>query len=335
MTTVERARRLLRRMRPEEASALAFVGLVWAILASRGLPFSVGSLLGYYALFLGSIAAMSLAPWIMVRLYRTWRRLPSPQSTARDIAGLARGLALLLVVLIAYTNLKSRIFVLHPTLFDRELARIDDFVHLGGADFRAWLLSTTWSSLRMAVLDLLYFYAWVPLALPFAIAFARRGAPVARRFLGALALAYLVGSLLYLAFPAVGPAFFERERFAHLGNFNGYRMQQTMLGELRLIAARPESPAVAFFGVAAFPSLHVASTMLGVLAAWRWCRPVLILLIPLNLAVAWSALVWGWHYAIDLYAGALLAWGTWRLMTYWAGVERSPDRVAVEAAAET
>ena len=37
----------------------------------------------------------------------------------------------------------------------------------------------------------------------------------------------------------------------------------------------------------------------------------LVLLVPANLLVAWSALVWGWHYAVDFYPGLALAWGGW------------------------
>jgi membrane-associated phospholipid phosphatase len=215
-------------------------------------------------------------------------------------------------VLVGYTNLKSRIFVLHPTLYDRELARLDAWLHFAGGDFQSWLLSTTWSSLRMGLLDLVYFYAWMPLALPFAVVFARAGGAAARRFLAALALVYVAGGFLYLAVPSVGPAFFERQRFAHLAEFRGHQVQEAMLDDLRRVTADPRSPATAFFGIAAFPSLHLASTALGVIAAWRFSRRLVWLLVPWNVAIAWSAVAWGWHYAVDFYPGLLLAWGAWR-----------------------
>jgi membrane-associated phospholipid phosphatase len=307
------ARRALARTWPEERVALVYVLALAALFAARGLPFTVVPLLGGYAVFLGTLAAMSLLPWIAVQALRRRRGTLDRARAAADVGQLARGCLALLVVLVGYTNLKSRLFALHPTLFDRELTRADAWLHFAGGDFLGWVLSTTHAPFRMAVLDLLYFYAWLPLALPFAAAFARAGGGAARRVLAACTCAYVAGGFCYLALPSVGPAFFERERFAHLAGLFGWKTQQGMLDTLRFLAAYPDAAAVPFLGIAAFPSLHLASTVVGLFAAARWNRWLLWLLVPWNLVIAWATVAWGWHYAIDLYAGALLAWGAWWL----------------------
>ena len=316
------ARTLALRVWPEEWTALGYLAAIVALFAARGLPFTVGPLLVAYGIFLGTVAALALLPWAAL----AWRRRRRGElETARalsDLGRLARALVALWVVLVAYTNLKSRLFVLHPTLYDRELARADAWVHFGGGDFLGWVLSTTHRPLWMAILDLVYFYAWLPLALPFAVSFASAGGAAARRVLAALGLVYVSGSLVYLAIPSVGPAFFERARFAHLAGLFGWTTQESMLKALEQVAAYPDSPAIPFYGLAAFPSLHLASTALGLAAAWRWCRPLLWLLVPWNLLIAWATVAWGWHYAIDIYPGLLLAWGAWAVDRPTGSAER-------------
>ena len=66
-------------------------------------------------------------------------------------------------------------------------------------------------------------------------------------------------------------------------------------------------------GISAMPSMHVATSVLmalyaGTHARWAgWVMAVFALLILLG------SVQLGWHYAVDGYAGALIAWGAWRI----------------------
>ena len=63
-------------------------------------------------------------------------------------------------------------------------------------------------------------------------------------------------------------------------------------------------------GIAAFPSIHVAMPALYALAThgrWRW---VWWGFTGLTLV---GSVALGWHYAVDGYAGILLAWLMWRV----------------------
>jgi len=311
-------RALVTRLRPEERIATIYFLAVAALHAGRGLAFTVVPIAAAYLQYLAALTVFALPPWIVLQLLRRRRGRFDRRAATADAVDLVRSLLSFLVVLVAYTNLKSRLLQLHPAIFDRQLARIDAVLHFGGGDLVGWLLQTNDNRTWLLVLGNAYFLAWIGLALPFAFAFARGGGAAARRILVALSLAYIVGGFLYLALPALGPAFVERARYAHLAATGTFQVQESMLAALRAVARDPASPAVAFFGIAAFPSLHLATTGLGLLAAGRWTRWLLWLLVPFNLLVAWSALVWGWHYAIDFYPGLLLAWGGW-----WAA-ERLP-----------
>ncbi|MCB1009652.1 MAG: phosphatase PAP2 family protein [Acidobacteria bacterium] len=305
------ARRFLAAPRPEEWFALGYAALVALLLAAFGLPISIAPMAREYGRFLLAMLAFALPLWLVALGIRAARGRFDRSVALRDLGGLARALPALLVTLIAYTNLKSRIAQLHPTLYDAALERIDATIHFAGGDFVGWLLGFTHEPAASRLWSYVYFYAWAALALPFGLAFARAGATAARRLVAALILTYAAGSLLYLAFPSLGPAFAFRPRFEHLHGTLGFDVQGSMLAAYLRLLRDPHATAVPFFGIAAMPSLHLATTALGLFAAWRWFRPMLLVLVPWNLAIAWSALYFGWHYAVDFYVGVMLAWGAW------------------------
>lgn len=320
------AKRWLARLWPEERIALLFLGGVAALFAALRYPFTFGPLVASYLQFLLALTVFVLPPWALVRLVRRLRGAPSSGTFAGDLFTFLRALAALLVVLVAYTNLKCRLLLLHPRLFDRIFGRLDDLLHMGGGDFVAWIVHFH-APPRSAALQLVYYYAWAALAVPLAVAMVRSGVATVRRTLAALALCYIAGGFLYLAFPSLGPALVERSRYAALADTHIFGLQQSMLQALRFIVQNPQAPAVPFFGLAAFPSLHLATSALGLFVAWRTWRPLLLLLVPWNAAIAASAVYFGWHYAVDFYPALFLAWGGWwaagRLVTPVSSVSGS------------
>ena len=302
--------RWLGRLWPEERIALLFFAGVATLFAVRLYPFTLWALVVSYLQFLLSITAIVLPPWLVVNLVRKLRGRLAPGVFGRDLGIFLRALGPLLVVLVAYTNLKCRLLLFHPQLFDPVLKHLDDVLHPGGGNLIA-RVTQLHSPSRTAVLQLLYYYAWAALALPLAVAMARSGAALVRRTLAALGLCYVVGVLTYLALPSLGPALVERGRYAALSGSHVFALQQSMLEALRFTVQNPQAPVAPFFGLAAFPSLHLATSALGLFVAWKSWRPLLVLLIPWNLAIAASAVYFGWHYVIDFYPALALAAGCW------------------------
>lgn len=66
-------------------------------------------------------------------------------------------------------------------------------------------------------------------------------------------------------------------------------------------------------GISAFPSIHVATATLFVLAARRLGRAALAAALAYWAAILAGSVVLGWHYAVDGYAGTLLALAVWRV----------------------
>ncbi len=308
------ARRLARALRPEELVALAYALLAWAWLAARGLSVSIVAMAVEYGRFLGAMLAVALPLWLVALGWRAAHGRADRRAAGRDLVGLVRSFAMLLVVLVAYTNLKSRIALLHPRLFDAPLERLDAWVHFAGGDFVGWLLTFTHDSGRVASLVLTSTSSpgrrsRSPSASPSRAPAPPR--PVASRPRSPTPTppARSSTSRCRASAPPSPSVPASPTSPAPPATPSRIRCSRPTSG----CSSTPSSGAVPFFGIAAMPSLHLATTALGVFAAWRWCRPLVWLLIPWNLAIAWSALYFGWHYAIDFYPGVALAWGGWWL----------------------
>ena len=66
-------------------------------------------------------------------------------------------------------------------------------------------------------------------------------------------------------------------------------------------------------GISAMPSVHVASSTLLALYGFQHARWSGIALGLFAAIIMIGSVHLGWHYAIDGYFGALLAWACWRL----------------------
>ena len=237
------------------------------------------------------------------------RKAPARHVRARPRQSTCASLAALLVVLVAYTNLKCRLLLFHPQLFDRIFWQLDDTLHMGGGDFVAWVTSLH-SPPRTGLMQHVYFYAWAALALPLAVAMARSGAragaPRARR---PRAVLHRRG----LRLPGASRASARRSSSAAATPPSPARTSSPCSSRCSRRCATPSrtrrrppprSSASRPSPASTSPPARSASSSPGELAP-----PLLLLLVPWNLAIAASAVYFGWHYVVDFYPALLLAWG--------------------------
>lgn len=142
------------------------------------------------------------------------------------------------------------------------------------------------------------------IAAPFIAAYAhdkRRS----RVYIYAIVYSSFLGSLFYYFFPSSGPAgvfsspdFFDVQRLTHLKyeQVHNFQPVTTLLG-----------------GLIAFPSFHVAWSVLATYAA-QPRKFIFYSFVLLNAVVIASTVLLGWHYLVDVPAGILLA-----LLCLWAG----------------
>ena len=126
-----------------------------------------------------------------------------------------------------------------------------------------------------------------------------------RVFIYGIVYSSIVGSLIYYFFPSSGPAgvfqsldFLPVQRLTHLKyeQVHNFQPVTTLLG-----------------GLIAFPSFHVAWSVLATYAA-QPRKYIFRGLVVLNALVISSTVLLGWHYLVDVPAGILLA-----IACIWAG----------------
>lgn len=132
----------------------------------------------------------------------------------------------------------------------------------------------------------------------------------------------LLGSLCFTAAPTAPP---------WLAGFDGHLPELTRIAPFVLDAIRPGVyeqgyQTVGINEVAAFPSYHMAQTVLVALAAWRYWPRLRTVALVYTASMGFSLVYLAEHYATDILAGlalALFAWGVALRLTPAAAVATS------------
>lgn len=217
----------------------------------------------------------------------------------------------------AYTALKVQVPLINGANWDAEFAAADRFLGLG-IDPNVFLITIVdgGPSWLAQAIDT-YYYAFVTMFVIFAAWFLtdpRQEYRVA--FATGWVMIWGLGAVLYVAFPSRGPVFFTRDLWQEIAfNFPfAASLQAALLKNYAALVAGETRHIVHEYGIAAMPSLHVATH--GYL--WIWARRVGARLAPLFLAMTtatWIASVaTGWHWVVDGLVGLLLAWAVARLV---------------------
>jgi hypothetical protein len=224
-----------------------------------------------------------------------------------------------------FVNLKQFVPTLNQTLYDSPLWRLDAWLHFGAepaAVVSDWAGEHGW----MDLLDqgyVLFFPA--QLAVPLLFLMSRRLAPQRAQFFFALCLLWMVGGLVYVLWPSLGPVYYRPSRFVWLEEAPYARhLQVTLMQDYVRFRSDPGYYAVKLsHGVAALPSMHVGVLAFFAIATHR-LRVASVVLWLLTAITFVGSLALAWHYAIDGYAGALLAAGAWWVGGLVVGGGRAP-----------
>jgi PAP2 superfamily len=295
-----------------------------------GLNFAVGAII--FAMVPGALAIAyevvvenkSLQP--MSDLLRgVWRVFTNARSLAR---GLPVYLSLMLFTH-GFNFYKANLVHIQPFSWDQTFDRWDTTLFLG---YRPWevlqpLLGNVPSTLLLSnaynVWFLLLIVVW------FHFAFMTKSSHSRLRFFIAFMLTWSIGgSLLASIFASAGPCYYgllglSPDPYATLLTYLQTTNQTVTISALttQQFLWDLHASGTPVGGISAMPSMHNATVVLFVLAAWRsrkWLR---------NAAIAYCILIFigsihlGWHYAIDGLAAAALAALCWmiadRLASWW------------------
>jgi membrane-associated phospholipid phosphatase len=139
-----------------------------------------------------------------------------------------------------------------------------------------------------------YFTYYFLIILPSWILFAQGREGEASRTLFITLAAFALLQSFYVFFPVQGPKYFFPElRAAWYGNFKGYVFTKVMKRTFDGMN----------LGGAAFPSSHVAVSLVSLILDAKYLRKLLPAAIPLTLLLFFSTVFIYAHYAVDVFAG--------------------------------
>jgi len=275
---------------------------------------------------LAALTAVLMAAGVLGRrLGRGWRRALRESELGRprfwsDLGRIALAMSLLGT---AHLLFKLYLPLLNPANYDPALASIDRVLGFGALPVeRLAFLSGAPAVLRFFdfVYSGLYFLLVWGGVLLFFVALEGEWRI---RFFNGFALLWQGGLLVYFLFPAWGPVFVWPDLVEPLVSHMPatVRLQSALVMETLAVTQGRFNFTAQYFGLAAFPSLHVGIMVLYALWArrvgrfwtgWFACFGGLILI---------GSVLTGYHYLVDGLAGAALAWGCYRICRPVSGKE--------------
>ena len=310
---------------PYDLVVLAYVGLSFLLSWSFGFHNEMrlffdfthdGTILRFTLLF---TLLLSFVSGVRFRLRHGPGTLSSrwwPEIRARYLQPIAlldlfRVLVGLKLALAAYCNIKQAIPRINPALYDDQLLALDQVVHLGVNPNLTSIAHLGWAT---RAIDIAY-VLWYPLKLAVIAGFAISGDRLLRtRFFLAYFCMWIFGGLTAVLIPSLGPIYTHPEWFASQ-EMPWARIIQEMLwrGYQQLMQSPELFHARVYEGIAAFPSLHVGLVALFALFIRRVSRPAGSAMWVYVGIMQIGSVHLGWHYAVDGYAGILLAYLLYRM----------------------
>jgi membrane-associated phospholipid phosphatase len=256
------------------------------------------------------------------------------------LAGGLLAVALMTGMLIAFAQLKNLIPVLNPFAWDADFMALDKALHFGMHPYQIVHAVFGWQYVVTFFTGLYNIWLFMMYFVLLGACFLRPDNPVRMQYLLAVLLVWaLGGNLIATLFSSAGPVY-----FAQIGLGDTYA---GLMGALQAHAATAgvtvvNSQALLWTmhvsdtpvnAISAFPSMHVASSVLMAIFLRRLSWLLGIFASVFAVAIMIGSVLLAWHYAVDGYAGALIAVACW----YFAGLlvrATSGSRYAVRPLAE-
>ncbi len=301
-------RRLLFRLRPEEAVALAFVlPTTWLTIAAYLYAREAGVLGARYP---GGVVRLALTVALLTALALALRRWPGSAA----VRGLRETVPLLVCFLI-YTNLHDTIGFVNPHDVHHYLVALDRMIF--GVQPCVWAERFI-TPARTEVMQFLYLnFLWIAPSTSLILLLQRRWPAFRAATLGVITC-FFMGYALYVVFPAAPPRLVLVYEFTR--NLRGYPVGFSSLSAQAFSLLPVDSRA-------AFPSLHAAASLVALVFARRHVRWWFWVALPFALGLWASTIYLRHHYFVDLVAGWLLAplavWAAPRIDAWWARQQRA------------
>jgi membrane-associated phospholipid phosphatase len=209
--------------------------------------------------------------------------------------------------------------------WDARLADIDRRLHFGRQPWE-WIAPLAERPGAIRFLDLNYML-WFPVLLGFLLwaAWSEDRALRRRALLAAVLVWVLCGNVAAIALSSAGPCYYGsvvsgNNPYAGLmTTLDAYHRDHFLFARFNqagLWNAMQSHTWLPFGGISAMPSVHVAMAVLLALVGWRRNATAGTLLTIFAVLTMIGSVALGWHYAIDGYVGALMAYAIWRAVRW-------------------
>jgi PAP2 superfamily len=246
-------------------------------------------------------------------------------------AALITGLPLL-AAMVAFNKgmleLKPMIPLVKPFSYDETFMALDRSLHFG-VDPWVWLQPVLGHDLVTFGISIAYNFWFLALFGTFMwFGFARQATALRSQFFIAYMLCWWIGGgMLAVYFSSAGPVYYSNiglspDPFTPLMSYlndvdTRWPIWSLFTQQALWDGYTGKGPAI---GIAAFPSMHNASSVLYALAAWRLSKLAGWIFTIYAGIILLGSVHLGWHYAVDGYAAILLALACWwiaGLMARW------------------
>lgn len=318
------------RLRPHFFEIFTIANLVAiALIARTSLTISVPAML---LAFVAGLLPYALAGVVVRIIVAAIRRDRAYLSIVRQWSWIRELLRIVVstgVMIFTYGWIKLAVPLIHPALFDPQLWHLDRVLFFGLSP-NIFFLDLFRGQAVLRVVDWTYanvFFVSITLALGYF--FSHPSSRVRIAFANGNAGLWLTGAWLYVLVPSLGPVFrFPDIWFPYEAMLRNTQNLQTLLmrnyqNVLRVIAGREPTDTIRIvFGIAAFPSLHVAFQTYAFLWMRRLWKGGEVLFGLFVVIIFLGSIITGWHYLIDGLAGILLAWACYALTSRASRMKR-------------
>jgi hypothetical protein len=301
-------------MRPRDLQTLAILAALAAalnllcVIAYSFGQSSLPMLFTYNSVGLLMFCVICLGAFFIFFGSLVWRREHNPLDATRawladnirSVVFAAIAIQILSFALAGFTALKEGIGNSVPFYADHALAWVDQPLRdLWNDSFTGGLIS---------IIDPIY-VRWVLVQSTFATVVALSSKPARDRILVAYILTWIFSLAFGYLFASAGPIFYDQlySSNAYSGLVDALRGTNT-----RVVADYLLSHGSGIGkGISAMPSMHIAGCVWMVIATRRLWPAFTPLAIAYLCVIAVGAVMLGWHYTLDVVAGALVAWLAW------------------------
>ncbi|WP_394247921.1 phosphatase PAP2 family protein [Arthrobacter pityocampae] len=323
------------------AVTAAFAVLTALVAVASGLPLRdpegfLGPSYVRLPLLLAALILVDMIPSMLRRRTAPGRVMPAAVAELRRrwpkerLVAISVGLLTFYLAYVSYRNMKSFLPFIRDRVTDPLLQASDRWL-LGGLQPGDVLQQVLGTGASAHVLSAVYvsYLIFVPVSVAAALVWSRKLSQGAW-YVTALSFNWILGALSYYALPSLGPIYVEPQHFTDLPDTAVTALQESLYRNRVSVLSDPHATQ-SVHGIAAFASLHVSVVFTAALMAHLLRLPRVIrgALWAYLLLTALATVYFGWHYVVDVAAGAALGAVAIRLATRATrSVESPPPPVA-------